>query len=64
MEKLSFIIKRDNNAEPHRRFILSVRDGGVCVEAPRFQFLDEALKEIPEYMEEFCVDETIIEVKL
>lgn len=63
-KKLSFVVKRDKNADIERRFILSVRIDGKCVLAPRFMFLDDALKEVPNYMEEYDESEITIEVKV
>lgn len=62
--RLSFVVKRDKNADIERRFIMSVKIDGKCVRAPRFMFLEDALDEVPDYMEEYDESETIIEVKI
>lgn len=61
---VTFEVRRDANAEIHRRYILSVKRDGVCIEAPRFQFADEALQEVTNYMDELCETETTIKVEL
>lgn len=50
---ISFEVRFDKNAEPTRTYILRVLKNGVCIEAPRFEFLFEATSEIAGYICEF-----------
>lgn len=61
---LSFRITKDSNAPVMRRFILSVRKDGTCVEAPRFQYISGALSEVENYMEEYEETNVTIEISL
>lgn len=65
MKEVSFIIKKDKNAEPHMRYILCVMINGKCVEAPRYSELDDALCEVADYIEEFPHNDNFkIEIRL
>lgn len=65
IQSCSFNIVRDVNAEPSRTYILRVLRNGVCVEAPRFEFLDEALSDIDTYIKAFPLQEKFkVEINL
>lgn len=64
MAKLSFIIKRDKNAEPHRRFILSVRLDDKCVIAPRYPDLNSALFDVPVWATEYAKGSVEYDIKV
>ena len=65
MNKISFIIKYDKNAEPERKYILCIMKNDKCVEAPRFAQLCEALDIVANYIEEFPLNKNFnIEVQL
>lgn len=51
MNKLSFEIKKDANAEPYKRWILCVKYQGRTVEAPRCESLNSALTYAANYIE-------------
>ena len=50
---ISFEVRLDKNAEPTRAYILRVIKNGVCIEAPRFEYLFEATSEVAGYINEF-----------
>ena len=52
-DNISFEIRFDKNADPTRAYILRVIRNGVCIEAPRFEWLFEATSEIAGYVNEF-----------
>lgn len=62
--KLSFIIKKDENAEPRNRYILSVKVFGKCVIAPRYEELNSALFEIPVWANEYSKDSVEYDIKV
>ena len=50
MNKLSFQIKKDANAEPYKRWILCVKYQGRTIEAPRCESLNSALTYAANYI--------------
>ena len=63
--KISFIIKKDEYADIHRKYILCVKRGSVTLEAPRFGSLTDALCEIEGYVGEFPLNKNFkIDIQL
>lgn len=61
-KKLSFLIFKDDYAEPHNRFVLCVKLDCKTVLAPRYASLAEALCAINELIKEYAPKQERVEI--
>lgn len=61
---LSFIISKDENAHPTKRYILHICLDNRCTAAPRYPFMEDALTDLAGFIKEYAPEQKKVDIKI